>query len=105
MQNDFINYANPPAWMNQGNGLSIAFPLLGFAEGYGYENSAEHGLSIITEWFNDTVNGAARRAMIGHVFLFKPDPRPKLRPDLIEDAWRRAWEYARESPPSHVKNS
>jgi hypothetical protein len=83
---------NPQPWQNPPVPISIAFPLLGYGERYGYENSAEQALSAITGWFNDPAHGAVRRARINLVILVIPTTSV-LEPERIEDAWRKAWEY------------
>ncbi|KAN0092358.1 hypothetical protein V8E51_018205 [Hyaloscypha variabilis] len=70
--------------------ISIAFPLLGCRDGYGFANSARQALAAITGWFNDPINGAARRAQIQEVDLVIP-LNDAADAGLIEDAWRRAW--------------
>ncbi|KAE9366623.1 hypothetical protein N431DRAFT_445340 [Stipitochalara longipes BDJ] len=71
---------------------SIAFPLLGCRDGYGFLNSAELGLAAITEWFNDFLAGAGRRAQIVRIDLLVPEHRGSDSA-RIENAWRRAWDF------------
>jgi len=79
---------------------TIAFPLLGCRENYGYVNCAEQALAAITSWFNepnpDPANPAAgplgvqRRAQIVRIDLVIPTSE-KSESNKIEQAWRRAW--------------
>jgi hypothetical protein len=68
---------------------SIAFPLLGCTQGYGYLNSAVQAINAIESWFNGP-GGAARRAEIVRIDLMIPDDRYRGA-QHIEEAWLAAW--------------
>jgi hypothetical protein len=76
--------------------------LLGCRDGYGFANSARQALAAITGWFNDPINGAARRAQILEVDLVIP-LNDASDAGLIEDAWRRAWEWVQNRTAINIR--